>query len=49
MHTTSGVMVLTVYRPRGGNATPLLAPLPELGSVIIWRAIAQWPLSPPAC
>ncbi len=31
---------------RGGNATPLRAPLPQPGSVTLWRVIAQLP-SPP--
>ena len=32
--------------PRGGNATPLHAPLPEPGSVVIWGDFAIPPFPP---
>jgi hypothetical protein len=39
-------MSVYLFDARGGNVSPLPAPLPEPGSAMIWRAIAQLPLPP---
>jgi hypothetical protein len=42
----NSVRASNVLKSRGGNATPLPAPLPDPGSVMIWGALCPLPIIP---